>query len=202
MIAIDILGLSLIDIVFIILYFVVVLWTGFRAMKRIRNTEDYFLAGRRFGRSIQTFAAFGQGTSAESAVTTTTMVSTNGAAGIGMGLVNGIIGMPMYWMTTMWYRRMRYLSLAEFFTERYNSKAMAGFYARMRTPVTADHDLNAAKVAKTREDPSRCDHLKLFPGSKWEFRKWTRNDWRSQGMMLVATTGLVVLLWLLVNLGK
>lgn len=128
-----ILGLPLIDIIVIIAYFVVVLWIGFRAMKRIKSPEDYFLAGRRFGKGIQTFAAFGQGTSAESAVTTTTMVSTNGAAGIGMGLVNGIVTMPIFWMITLWYRRMRYLSLAEFFTERYNSKSMAGFYAITQT---------------------------------------------------------------------
>ena len=124
-----ILGLPIIDVVVIVLYFAVVLWIGFRAMKRINNSEDYFLAGRRFGKMIQTFAAFGQGTSAESAVTTTTMVSTNGAAGIGMGLIGGIVGMPMFWMTTMWYRRLRYMSLAEFFHERYGSAMMAGFYA-------------------------------------------------------------------------
>ena len=124
-----ILGLPIIDIVVIVLYFAAVLWIGFRAMKRINNSEDYFLAGRRFGKMIQTFAAFGQGTSAESAVTTTTMVSTNGAAGIGMGLIGGIVGMPMFWMITMWYRRLRYMSLAEFFHERYGSAVMAGFYA-------------------------------------------------------------------------
>ena len=128
-----VLGLHLIDVLVIVAYFAVVLWIGFRAMKRIKNPEDYFLAGRRFGKGIQTFAAFGQGTSAESAVTTTTMVSTNGAAGIGMGLVNGIATMPIFWMITMWYRRLRYLSLAEFFAERYNSKAMAGFYAITQT---------------------------------------------------------------------
>lgn len=128
-----ILGLPLIDIIVILAYFAVVLWIGFRSMKRIKNTEDYFLAGRRFGKSIQTFAAFGQGTSAESAVSTTTMVSTNGAAAIGMNIVNGVATMPIFWMTTMWYRRLRYISLAEFFTERYNSKPMAGFYAITQT---------------------------------------------------------------------
>ncbi len=122
-------GLNWIDIFVIIAYFVVVLWIGFRAMKRIKNQEDYFLAGRRFGKCIQTFAAFGQGTSAESAVGTTTLVSRNGAAGVGFWLVQGLLSMPVFWMVTMWYRRLRYLSLAQFFTERYNSKTMAAFYA-------------------------------------------------------------------------
>ncbi|CAI8361942.1 MAG: Osmoregulated proline transporter OpuE [Opitutia bacterium UBA7350] len=126
-------GLPLLDILVIVAYFLVVLWIGYRAMQRINSSEDYFLAGRKFGKGIQTFAAFGQGTSAESAVTTTTMVSTNGAAGIGMSLISGIITMPVFWMTTMWYRRLRYLSLAEFFVERYGSKRMAGFYAVIQT---------------------------------------------------------------------
>ena len=122
-------GLPWIDVLTILAYFSVVIWIGYRAMKRIKNQEDYFLAGRRFGRWIQTFAAFGQGTSAESAVTATTMVTTSGAAGIGASMMSGIFGMPMLWMVTPWYRRMRYLSLADFFAERYNSKKMAGFYA-------------------------------------------------------------------------
>ncbi|MEA2068945.1 MAG: sodium:solute symporter family protein, partial [Verrucomicrobiota bacterium] len=129
MTSMTILGLPLLDIIVIIAYFSVVLWIGFRAMKRINNSEDYFLAGRKFGKAIQTFAAFGQGTSAETAVGTTTMVSTNGAAGIGFSLVSGLLGMPIFWMITMWYRRLRYLSLAEFFAERFGSKKMAGFYA-------------------------------------------------------------------------
>ena len=49
-------GLEIIDIVAIALYFAVVLYIGFRAMKRIKNQEDYFLGGRNFGRWIQTFA--------------------------------------------------------------------------------------------------------------------------------------------------
>ena len=126
-------GLPLIDIIVIVAYFAVMLWIGFRAMKQINNQEDYFLAGRRFGKWIQTFAAFGQATSAESAVTTTTMVSTNGAAGIGMGLIGGLFAMPIFWMITLWYRRLRYMSLAEFFAERYGSKTMAGFYAITQT---------------------------------------------------------------------
>ncbi len=122
-------GLSIIDIVMIVAYFSAMIFIGYRAMKRVHNQEDYFLAGRRFGRFIQTFAAFGQGTSAESAVTSTTMVATNGAGGIGAMLSTGLLGMPVFWMTTMWYRRLRLLTLADYFTERYQSKAMGGFYA-------------------------------------------------------------------------
>jgi solute:Na+ symporter, SSS family len=44
-----------------------------------------------------------------------------------------MMGMPIFWMITMWYRRMRYLSLAEFFSERYGSQRMAAFYAVTQT---------------------------------------------------------------------
>ena len=103
-------GLAIVDIIAILLYFAVVLYIGYRAMKKIKNQEDYFLGGRKFGRWIQTFAAFGQGTSAESAVTATTMVATNGAGGIGAMMATGLLGMPFFWMTTMWYRRLRLLT--------------------------------------------------------------------------------------------
>ncbi len=55
----------------------VILYVGYRAQKRVRNQSDYFLGGRRFGKAIQTFAAFGQGTSVESVTVTTTMVAAN-----------------------------------------------------------------------------------------------------------------------------
>ena len=46
-------GLEVIDLIVIGAYFVVVLWIGFRAMRHIRNQEDYFLGGRRFGKLVQ-----------------------------------------------------------------------------------------------------------------------------------------------------
>lgn len=128
-----ILGFPFLDIIVIIAYFAAVICIGYRSMKRVNDSSDYFLAGRKFGRFIQTFAAFGQGTSAETAVGTTTAVAKNGAAGIGFTMAQGIFSMPIFWMTTMWYRRLRYLSLAEFFNERYNSRLMAGFYALTQT---------------------------------------------------------------------
>ena len=90
-------GLSVIDIIVIVAYFAVILSIGFWSMRRIRNQEDYFLAGRRFGKLIQTFAAFGQATSSDSAVSVTTTTVTNGAAGI-WGALNILFATPVYLM--------------------------------------------------------------------------------------------------------
>jgi SSS family solute:Na+ symporter len=121
-------GLSLIDILVIVAYFSVVIGIGFWSMRRIKNQEDYFLAGRRFGKLIQTFAAFGQATSSDSAVSVTTTTVTNGAAGI-WGALNILFATPVYWMTSPWYRRLRLLTMGDFFEDRYFSKKMAGLYA-------------------------------------------------------------------------
>ncbi len=42
-------GLPFVDVITIILYFAVVLIIGIWASRRIKNQEDYFLGGRRFG---------------------------------------------------------------------------------------------------------------------------------------------------------
>ncbi len=121
-------GFAIVDIIAILLYFVVILGIGFYAARRVKNQEDYFLGGRRFGKFIQTFAAFGQGTSAENAVGMSVVVARNGLAGVLQQII-GIFMLPFFWFTSVWYRRMRTITLGDFFEERYNSKSLAAFYA-------------------------------------------------------------------------
>ncbi len=121
-------GLPLVDVITIMAYFAFVLVIGVYASRRIKNQEDYFLGGRRFGKFIQTFASFGQGTSVESAVGTTVLVARNGIAGIWQNLTS-VFGLPIYWLTSVWYRRMRLLTLGDFFEERYDSRGLAALYA-------------------------------------------------------------------------
>ncbi len=125
-------GLGLIDIFVIVSYFLVIIAIGFWSMSRIKNQEDYFLAGRRFGKFIQTFAAFGQGTSADTAVGVSTTTFSNGAAGIWSSLIY-LFSTPLYWLVMPWMRRLRLLTLGDFFEERYGSKALAGIYAVIGT---------------------------------------------------------------------
>ena len=122
-------GLTVWDLIVIFIYFVVILLVAIRASRMVRNSEDYFMAGRRFGKLIQTFAAYGQATSVENVTATTTMVNANGASGIWAMLAGGLFNLPVFWMTSIWYRRLRVLTLGDFFEERYGSKRMAGFYA-------------------------------------------------------------------------
>ncbi|NDP27878.1 MAG: sodium:solute symporter family protein [Flavobacterium sp.] len=126
-------GLSILDIAIVVIYFIAIIIIAIRAARLVNNREDYFMAGRRFGKLIQTFAAFGQATSVENVTTTTTMVNSNGASGIWAMLAGGLVNLPVFWMTSIWYRRLRLLTLGDFFEERYESKRMAAFYALCQT---------------------------------------------------------------------
>ena len=77
-----------------------------------------------------------------------------------------------------------------------------GFFAKMKTPVGATPELDDRDVALSYEQPHRFDHKKLFPGTNWEFSKWTKHDF----LGFFGCWGVVLLilgfLWLLVNIGR
>jgi SSS family solute:Na+ symporter len=125
-------GLPWADIAVIAAYFGIVLVIGAWASRRVRGEEDFFLAGRRFGKVIQTFAAFGQGTSADNAVGVSTTTFSNGASGIWSSMLY-LFGTPVYWFTAAWMRRLRMLTFGDFFAERYGSRKMAAVYALIGT---------------------------------------------------------------------
>ena len=121
-------GLQIADIIVIVLYFAVIISIGIRSSRRIKNREDYLLGGRKFGKVIQTFASFGQATSADGPVGVATTTFHNGAAGIWSSLLL-VFFTPVFWITSPWMRRMRLLTMGDFYEERYGSKKMAGVYA-------------------------------------------------------------------------
>lgn len=121
-------GLSPLDLIVIALYFIILVFIGFWSMRRVKNQEDYFLGGRKFGKLIQVFAAFGQATSADTGPSVATTTMNNGASGIWSALMM-LFSTPSYWFTGVWYRRLRLLSMGDFFTERFNSRFLGGSYA-------------------------------------------------------------------------
>lgn len=50
------------------------------------------------------------------------------------------------------------------------------FYVRMKTPVAGTLAQDALDVEAGYANPTRYDHLKLFPRSNWEFTKWNKQD--------------------------
>lgn len=116
-----------IDYVVLISYFAIMIAIGLWAMRRVSDQEDYFMGGRGFGKLLQTFAAFGAGTGAHEPVQVGRTVWTSGLSGVWSALM-WLFVTPIYWITAVWYRRMRHMTLGDWFVERYQSPAMGAAY--------------------------------------------------------------------------
>ncbi|MHC4231640.1 MAG: sodium:solute symporter family protein [Planctomycetota bacterium] len=122
-------GFHIVDILVIIAYFAAMLYIGYRAMLKIKNQEDFFLGGRSFGRFLQTFLNFGQATSSETAVTSSSIVGQKGLAGVFFSVFSGLFTLPLAWFTPLWFRRSRVMTTGTLLHERFNSTYLGMLYA-------------------------------------------------------------------------
>src|SRR5690606_55079 len=104
-------------------YFAVMIGIGIYSSMRIKGQEDFFMGGRSFGKRIQTFAAFGAGTGSSDPVNTGRTTFTSGMSGM-WSVMYWLLVTPFYWIAGVWYRRMRHLTLGDWFVERYDSRAL------------------------------------------------------------------------------
>ena len=122
-------GFQFADLAVMAGFTLVLIYIGVRASRNIRNQEDFFLGGRRFGKLVTAFTNFGQATSSEQATWMMSAVMKNGAPGILFAIGQGLLSMPVFWFTNRWWRRIRMLTLADFFVERFGSKKMAACFS-------------------------------------------------------------------------
>ena len=120
--------MQLIDYVVLFLYFAIMAGIGFWLMRKQKRQEDFFMGGRSFGKLMQTFAAFGAGTGSADPVNTARGTFTNGMSGM-WGVMYWLFVTPVYWISAVWYRRMRCMTLGDWFVERYESKRIGVAYA-------------------------------------------------------------------------
>ncbi len=108
-------------------YFGVMIGIGVYTSMKIKRQEDFFMGGRSFGKLMQTFAAFGAGTGSSDPVNTGRTTFTGGMSGM-WSVMYWLFVTPLYWISGVWYRRMRLLTLGDWYVERYESKAMGAAY--------------------------------------------------------------------------
>ena len=108
-------------------YFVLMAVIGILSMLTIKRQEDFFMGGRRFGKLLQAFAAFGAGTGSSDPINTARTTFTDGLSGI-WSIMSWLFCTPFYWIAGVWYRRMRHLTLGDWFVERYESKGLGAAY--------------------------------------------------------------------------
>ncbi len=108
-------------------YFVVLIVIGVWTARRTKVQEDFFMGGRSFGKLLQTFAAFGAGTGSSDPVNIGRTTFTSGMSGM-WSIMAWLFVTPFYWITGVWYRRMRLLTLGDWFVERYESRLLGAAY--------------------------------------------------------------------------
>ncbi len=121
-------SMSTIDWIVLFGYFLLMAGIGIYSMLKVKAQEDFFMGGRSFGKVLQAFAAFGAGTGANDPVVLGRTTFTSGLSGIWSVLL-WLFVTPFYWIFGVWYRRMRHLTLGDWWVERYESRGLGAAYA-------------------------------------------------------------------------
>jgi Na+/proline symporter len=114
-------GLSPLDLVILLSYFVAVAAIGWFASRFVRNREDYIMGGRRFGKVMTMMFMFGAATHADNAVGVASQCyKLRSMAGFWyQGMM--IFSLPIFWLLAPVYRRARMLTTADFFERRFGT---------------------------------------------------------------------------------
>ncbi len=121
------LGLGFWDWFTLGLYLVGITALGVYMVTRVKDTADFFMAGRSFNRWFMMFFAFGAGTSGNDAVGVSSKSYTSGMSGIWYQWL-WLFATPFYWIIAPIFRRSRCLTTGDFFEQRYDS-SVAGLYS-------------------------------------------------------------------------
>jgi SSS family solute:Na+ symporter len=121
-------GLHLIDVFIIACYVVAVLWIGQWVGRRMKNQNDFYLAGRKLGKLYQFFLNFGHSTDANQAVGVTREIYRQGLGGMWIQFLVLFLT-PFYWFTTSLFRRARLVTIGDLLDERFDSKFLGGAFA-------------------------------------------------------------------------
>lgn len=119
-------GLSVVDILVLLVYLLGVTALGIYTMRKVHGVSD-FIMPRRFGKWMLTLHAFGSGTHSDQAVGVASKTYTSGLSGIWYQWLY-LFGTPFYWLIAPVMRRFRALTTGDIFELRYN-RSVATLYA-------------------------------------------------------------------------
>ncbi len=120
-------GLHILDLVVVVSFLVGIIGLGWWTSRGVKGEKDFYLAGRKLGKTLQFFLNFGSMTDSSGAPTTAAEVFRQGAGGVWISLQTLFIT-PFYWFSVTWFRRARLVTMADLFVERLNSRSLATAY--------------------------------------------------------------------------
>jgi Na+/proline symporter len=118
----EFLGLHYAIWIVLLLYFAGMLLMGWWSKRGIHNQEGYLLGNRQFGWPMMVMHAFGAGTHPGNVAGVMSQGVASGASGIWVSWM-WLFGTPFYWIIAPIVRRMRCLTMADFFRERFGRSA-------------------------------------------------------------------------------
>ncbi len=92
------------------------------------------------------------------------------------------------------------LAIASLLTRPPPQDKVDWFFGKMKTPVGATPEFEAAAMEETRRNPHRFDQTKLFPRSSWEWTKWDKTDTVGFLICLGVSGGIIAMFWFLLRL--
>ncbi len=123
----QVLGMELADWAILGFYVVVMVSVGFWSATKVKNGADFFMGGRRFGKILTTFFAFGCSTSGGQAANVAAGTWRTGITNIWWQFLWLPI-IPFYWLIAPLLRRLRAVTTADIFGNRF-SPSVAVLYS-------------------------------------------------------------------------
>lgn len=123
-------GLHPYDLAVVIIYLVLIAIVGISFARRVKDTHNYFLGNRSFGKLLMIGQSFGIGTHADQPVGTAGKSFQLGFSGLWYGW-KFIFCTPFYWLMAPIFRRLRFITSADYMEARYGRKIglLYGIYA-------------------------------------------------------------------------
>jgi Na+/proline symporter len=162
-------GLHIVDLLILLAFLVAILVVGVRVSRGVKHEGDFYLGGRKLGRTLQFFLNFGNATDTNGAVVMASEVFRQGVGGVWLSLQTLFIT-PFFWFTQPWFRRARVITMADLFVDRFESKAVASAYAAFNICVAllllgggnrGSYEVCAAMMVKSPEQYSQADRQRV-----------------------------------------
>ena len=119
--------LAPLDWLIVITYLLSLIGMGIVASRRVKDTKNYFLGKRHFGKLVMIAQTFGVGTHAEMPVSLAGATYSYGISAIWYQWKN-LFATPFFWIMAPIFRRVRRSTTAEMMEDRYGA-TMSGLYA-------------------------------------------------------------------------
>ena len=118
----EILGLSVVIWFVLVAYFAAMILMGWVSKKKIHDQDSYLLGGRVFNVGYMVMHAFGAGTNPGDVAGVVSKTVGRGAAGVWVSWM-WLFGTPFYWIIAPIVRRLRAMTMADYFEQRYGGKS-------------------------------------------------------------------------------